>query len=87
MGDRKQVGVDGRRGMIKILFSTKEKNSKQANQKKKLANLCACVHGAFILFLVSCPTSCACICSSVQRTSASSLPIEHSSAVFHVRIH
>lgn len=34
MGDRKQVGVDGRRGMIKILFSTKEKNSKQANQKK-----------------------------------------------------
>lgn len=34
MGDRKQVGVDGRRGMIKILFSIKEKNSKQANQKE-----------------------------------------------------
>lgn len=33
MGDRKQVDVDGRRGMIEILFSIK-KNSKQGSQKE-----------------------------------------------------
>lgn len=36
MGDRKQVDVDGRRGMIEILFSIKKIVNKEA--KRKLAN-------------------------------------------------